>query len=62
MWTAVNHALAGIFAFVVGNRSAETFAGLWRIVKCWQSYFYVTDGYKVYPCLIEDGDQIVQKT
>jgi IS1 family transposase len=24
--------------------------------------FYVTDGYKVYPCFIDDADQIVSKT
>lgn len=54
-------AASGILAWVLGDRSAETFKHLWKIVKCWQSYFYVTDGYKVYPCFIEDADQIVSK-
>jgi insertion element IS1 protein InsB len=28
----------------------------------WQCYFYVTDGWKVYPQFIDSGDQIVSKT
>ncbi len=28
----------------------------------WQCYFYVTDGWKVYPNFIPEGDQIVNKT
>lgn len=54
--------MPGILAWVVGDRSAETFKQLWKIVKCWGCYFYVTDGYKVYPCFIEDADHIVSKT
>lgn len=60
--SAVNHFTQGILAWVLGDRSAETFQPLWKIVQTWQSYFYVTDGYKVYPSFIEDGDQIVSKT
>lgn len=30
--------------------------------KAVESYFYVTDGYKVYPSFIPNGDQIVSKT
>jgi IS1 family transposase len=62
IWTAVNHKQAGILAWVIGDRSAETFKFLWLIVKCWQCFFYVTDGWKVYPRFIEEGDQIVSKT
>ena len=35
IWTAVNHKQAGILAWVIGDRSAETFKPLWLIVKCW---------------------------
>lgn len=62
LWTAVNHFSPGILAWVLGDRSAETFKPLWRIVYCWHSYFYITDGYKVYQSFIEDAAQIVDKT
>jgi hypothetical protein len=52
---------AGILAWVIGDRSAATFKRLWLIVKCWHCFFYVTDGWKVYPMFIEPGDQIVSK-
>jgi len=35
---------------------------LWALVAPWQCYFYVTDGWSVYPGFIPDGDQIVSKT
>jgi len=38
LWSAVNH-FAGILAWVLGDRSAETFSLLWRVVGCWHSYF-----------------------
>ena len=44
------------------THSAETFKPLWKLVEKWQCYFYVTDGWKVYPGFIPDGDQIVCKT
>ena len=62
IWTAVNHFQAGILAWVIGDRSAETFKTLWLIVKCWNCFFYVTHGWKVYPMFIESGDQIISKT
>ncbi|MBD2566150.1 MULTISPECIES: IS1 family transposase [Nostoc] len=62
LWTAVNHFTKGILAWVLGDHSAETFEPLWEIVGQWKSYFYVTDGWKVYPNFIPDGDQIVSKT
>lgn len=62
LWTAVNHFSQGILAWVLGDRSAKTFQPLWLVVKCWHSYFYVTDGYKVYPCFLDAANQIVSKT
>ena len=47
---------------MLGDHSAETFQPLWNIVEQWQCYFYVTDGWKVYPGFIPDGDQIICKT
>lgn len=46
----------------MGDSSAETFKPLWKIIKGWQSFFYATDGYVVYPMFIDDGDHIVSKT
>lgn len=46
----------------MGDHSAETFRPLWAIVATWQCYFYVTDGWSVYPGFIPEGDQIVSKT
>ncbi len=62
LWTAVNHGLPGILAWVVGDRSAETFKQLWKIVRGWKSFWYVTDGYAVYPTFIDDIDYLVDKT
>ena len=60
--TAVNHFALGIWAWTTGERTAVTFERLWKQVKTWQSYFYVTDGYTVYPLLINAEAQIVSKT
>ena len=64
MWpkTAVNHWKPGILAWVIGDRSSETFKPLWKIVRGWQSFIYVTDGYGVYPRFINDCDHLVLKT
>ena len=62
MWTAVNHFHEGILAWVIGDRSSETFKFLWDIVSYWQCYFYVTDGWKVNPGFIDPADHIVSKT
>lgn len=62
LWTAVNHFGEGILAWVFGDHSAKTFKPLWDTVCCWQCYFYVTDGWKVYPSFIDAGDHIVSKT
>ena len=58
----MNHFHAGILGWVVGDHRAETFKPLWEMIRVWQCFFYVTDGYKVYPQYIPDGDQIVSKT
>lgn len=62
LWTAVDHFSQGILGWVLGDHSAETFRPLWITVGAWQCYFYVTDGWSVYPGFIPDGDQIVSKT
>ncbi len=62
LWTAVDHFKKGILGWVLGDHSAETFAPLWHIVASWNCYFYVTDGWPVYPGFIPEGDQIVCKT
>ena len=62
LWTAVDHFQPGILGWVLGDHSAETFNPLWNIVEAWKCYFYVTDGWKVYPQYIPDGDQIICKT
>jgi IS1 family transposase/DNA-directed RNA polymerase subunit RPC12/RpoP len=62
IWTALDHFKQGILGWVVGDHSAKTFAPLWTVVNQWKCYFYVTDGWKVYPNFIPDGDQIISKT
>lgn len=62
LWTAVDHFKPGILGWVLGDHSAETFRPLWELVKTWRCYFYITDGWSVYPCFIEDEDQIISKT
>ncbi|MBE8987788.1 IS1 family transposase [Nostoc sp. LEGE 12450] len=58
----MNKHIPGVIAWVLSDRSSETFKLLWQIISCWHSYFYVTDGYPVYPCFISDEDHIVSKT
>ena len=64
MWwaTAVDHFKPGILGWVLGDHSAKTFKPLWELVEQWRCYFYVTDGWKVYPMFIPDGDEIIGKT
>ncbi len=62
VWTVVDNKRSGIIQYVVGDRSAKTFAKLWKKIEHWKSYFWITDGYKVYPKFIPDGDQIISKT
>jgi IS1 family transposase len=37
--TAVNKGFAGILAGTIGDRSAETFKPLWKIIKGWKCFF-----------------------
>ncbi|MEE6162431.1 IS1 family transposase [Cylindrospermopsis raciborskii] len=62
LWTAVNHFRKNILAWVVGDHSSQAFQPLWDIVKLWQCFFYVTDGWRVYPSFIQPEDHIVSKT
>lgn len=62
VWTVVNHNKKGIILWTIGDRSHQTFAFLWSIIKCWHSFWYVTDGWKVYPMYIESEDHLVSKT
>lgn len=59
LWTAVNKHYPGILAWVLGDRSSERFKLLWLIIRCWNSYFYVTYGYPVYPCFISNAMSIL---
>ncbi len=69
LWTSVEHFRPGILSWVVGDarsvptdRSSETFNILWQMIEWWRCYFWVSDGYVVYPKFIPPGDQIVSKT
>ena len=62
LWTAVNKEYSEILEWIIGDRSAETFIKIWQKIKDWKCYFWVTDGYKVYPKFIQDEDHIVSKT
>ena len=55
IWTVVNHQKKGIILWNIGDRSHESFQPIWQIIKCWHSFFYVTDGSKVYPMYIEQS-------
>ena len=62
IWTVVNHWNQGILLWTIGDRSHQTFEPIWQIIKCWQSFWYVTDGYPVYPSYIKPEDHLVCKT
>ncbi len=62
IWTMVNHWQPGILLWTVGVRSSETFKHLWSLIKCWHSFWYVSDGYPVYPGFIAPEDHLVSKT
>ena len=59
IWTAVDHFNPGILGWAIGDRSAKTFKPLWQSISFWNYFFWVSDGYTVYPMLIPDGAQIV---
>lgn len=58
----MNSKAPGILKWVVGDRSLATFRLLWLMIRGWGSFLYITDGYPVYPCLINDCDHLVSKT
>ena len=58
IWTAVDHFKPGILGWTLGDHSAKTFEPLWNLISKWKCYFYVTDGWKVYPNFIPEGDKI----
>lgn len=62
LWTVVNHKLPGIISWTLGDRSARTFKQLWKLVRGWESFWYVTDGYVVYAMFIDDLSHLVKKT
>ncbi len=62
LWTVVNHWNQGILLWTIGDRSHQTFEQIWQIIKCWNSFWYVTDGWKVYPMYIQPEDHLVCKT
>jgi len=47
---------AGVLKWVTGDRSQLTFNKLWGVVRGWQCFLYITDGWKVYPCFINDAE------
>ena len=62
LWTVVNHWKPGIILWTVGDRSSQSFQILWLIIKSWHSFWYVTDGWKVYRKFIKSEDHLVSKT
>ena len=57
IWTVVNHWKPGILLWTIGEvatlvpqagRSSQTFEILWQLIKFWQSFWYVSDAWKVY--------------
>lgn len=62
LWTAVNAHCAGILARALGKRNASTFWQLWLVIRRWHCFLYITDGYCVYPCFIDDSDHLVSQT
>ena len=62
IWTVVNHQKKGTILWNIGDRSHESFEPIWQIIKCWHSFWYVTDGWKVYPMYIQSEDHLISKT
>ncbi|NES91382.1 MAG: hypothetical protein F6K13_20290 [Okeania sp. SIO2B9] len=50
-------------AFAIAMRSmiapGQTFEKLWQVIQCEHSFWYVTDGDRVYPKYIQPEDQMV---
>ena len=58
----MNSRQAGILKWILGDRSQNTFCHLWSVIRGWCCFLYITDGWKVYPCFIDDCDHLVSKT
>lgn len=59
----MNKGVPGILAWVIGgDHSAEKFKWMWKIIRGWKCFFYVTDGYLVYTGFVDDADYLVSKT
>lgn len=58
----MNSKAPGILKWVVGDRSLSTFRVLWLMIRGWECFWYITGGYRVYRCLIDEGDHLVSKT
>lgn len=54
----MNSHQAGILKWILGDRSQNTFCYLWSVIKGWRCFLYITDGWKVYPCFIDDCDRL----
>ena len=59
--TAVNHLKPEILGWYL-ELVLQIFGDYGRRVGNWKCYFYITDGWPVYPMFIPDGDQIICKT
>lgn len=56
IWTVVNHWQPGIILWTIGDRSRASFRCLWFTIKSSQSFWSVTDGWKVYSNYIAPED------
>lgn len=53
--TAVDGKHPGILAWQLDDHSLATFWPLWLVVRGWQCFLYITGGWPVYACCIDDG-------
>ena len=53
--------LPGIVKFVVGEGSVGTFIVWWQMIRGWACFLYITDGYCVDPCYIDECDHKSQQ-
>jgi len=51
-----------MLSWILGDRSAQTFWGLWLVVRGWACFWSIPDGYPVYRCFIDELDHLVSKT
>jgi len=58
----VNSHQAEVLKWTMGDRSQLTFGKLWSVVQGWECFLYITDGWKVYPCFINNGARLISKT